>query len=475
MSSYLKLFKNHSQYEDYVASGLTLPIVSHCIQEAELHYNLPHDYSQDYLTFETLEDGTFTFTNPINYSTDEGATWTELAANTPSPTVSEGSKIMWRAEITPGSSYPSFGIGTFSSTGNFNVEGNAMSLLYGDDFVGKTSLEGKNYAFRYLFSGCTKAISAENLSLPATTLASGCYSSMFYGCTSLTTAPQLPATELASECYSSMFRGCTNLTTAPQLPATTLANYCYYGMFTVCTSLTTAPELLATTLASNCYNSMFQGCISLTTAPELPATTLADSCYYHMFYDCESLTTAPELPATTLAGSCYNSMFLGCTNLTIAPELPATTLASNCYQYMFNGCTSLTIALELPATTLANNCYQNMFNGCTSLTAAPQLPATTLASGCYGYMFYGCTSLTTAPQLPATTLVSTCYNYMFYGCTSLNYIKAMFTTIPGTTYTKNWVSGVAASGTFVKNSAATWDVRGVDGIPTGWTVQTASA
>jgi len=35
---YLKLFENHRQYEDYVASGLTLPNVSHCIQEIEVHY-----------------------------------------------------------------------------------------------------------------------------------------------------------------------------------------------------------------------------------------------------------------------------------------------------------------------------------------------------------------------------------------------------------------------------------------------------
>ncbi len=43
------------------------------------------------------------------------------------------------------------------------------------------------------------------------TLANYCYSSMFYGCTSLTTAPALPATTLASYCYSSMFRGCTKI------------------------------------------------------------------------------------------------------------------------------------------------------------------------------------------------------------------------------------------------------------------------
>jgi hypothetical protein len=90
-------------------------------------------------------------------------------------------------------------------------------------------------------------------------------------------------------------------------------------------------------------------------------------------------------------------------------------------------------------------------------------------------MFYGCTSLTTAPVLPATTLASSCYNGMFRGCTSLNYIKAMFTTEPSTNYTENWVNGVSATGTFVKNSTASWTTTGVNGIPTGWTVQTASA
>jgi hypothetical protein len=38
---------------------------------------------------------------------------------------------------------------------------------------------------------------------------------------------------------------------------------------------------------------------------------------------------------------------------------------------------------------------------------------------------------------------------------------------------QTWVKGVASSGTFVKNSAATWDVTGVNGIPSGWTVETA--
>ena len=103
-----------------------------------------------------------------------------------------------------------------------------------------------------------------------------------------------------------------------------------------------------------------------------------------------------------------------------------------------------------------------------------KLPATILANYCYKSMFQGCTSLTTTPELPATTLETGCYVNMFYGCTSLNYVKAMFTTTPSSTYTSKWLSGVASTGTFVKNASATWNVTGVDGIPNGWTVETAT-
>ena len=101
------------------------------------------------------------------------------------------------------------------------------------------------------------------------------------------------------------------------LEQTTLAVNCYNSMFYGCTGLTSAPELPATTLEVNCYNSMFRGCTGLTSAPELPATTLASSCYRSMFYGCTGLTSAPELPATTLAGNCYAFMFKGCTNLSL--------------------------------------------------------------------------------------------------------------------------------------------------------------
>ena len=222
--------------------------------------------------------------------------------------VVEGDKIQFRGNNTQyaNSSY----YNSFSGSASFEVEGNIMSLIYGDDFKNKLTISS-NYTFTGLFRGCTKLISAENLVLPATTLAQGCYEGMFSDCKSLTTAPALPATNLADSCYQYMFQGCTSLTTAPALPATTLATYCYNNMFSNCISLTQAPTLPATTLASNCYMDMFRGCASLTTAPELPATDLVYYCYYEMFRDCKSLNYIKCLAIYTSASNCTTSWVEG--------------------------------------------------------------------------------------------------------------------------------------------------------------------
>ena len=279
----------------------------------------------DYLTFVALEDGVrFRFNYPVakesanklSYSLDDGETWAEIYSTLYTPPLKKGERIKWKGNCEP---VDSIGIGTFSSTGNFEVEGNVMSLLYGDNYATQVSLAGKNYAFYNLFYDCTQLVSAEIMLLPATTLSTRCYSQMFYGCTSLTTAPEIPEATMATSCYRSMFNRCSNLVKAP-------------------------------------------------------------------------------------------SVIKSATN--------------------------------------------------------------TMTTSACTYMFYLCSSLTTAPDLPTTTLGSHCYRQMFQGCSSLNYIKAMFTTTPSTSYTRDWVSGVASSGTFVKNANATWDVSGVNGIPTNWTIQT---
>ena len=257
----------------------------------------------------------------------------------------------------------------------------------------------------------------------------------------------------------------------------TMKDSAFYYLFEGQTKLVSAKELklVAMELMQRCYEGMFRGCTSLVDAPELPATTLSYNCYQNLFFGCTSLVDAPELPALEIKDSAYYSMFRGCTSLVVAPKLKALKLYENCYGYMFFGCTSLVVAPELPALEVKSMAYQSMFNGCTSLTQAPELPATTLDSYCYQYTFANCTSLVNAPELPALELKSNCYKYMFQNCASLKYVKAMFTTTPNDTYTSAWLSGVAANGTFVKNAAATWDVIGINGVPEGWTIETADA
>ena len=289
------------------------------------------DYSTMYFTVEMLEAGSFMNNKWLVYSINGGEWIDPEGAYEEIENLNQGDTIRFK---TPENGlYDGLGDAfANNTTAAFNVYGNIMSLICGDTFANAT--DAGNNTFEYLFENSSALNSAEHLVLPATTLAEGCYSSMFESCTSLTSAPSiLPATILTDGCYDSMFYGCTNLTTAPSLPATTLADTCYSGMFGDCTNLTTAPELPATTLADSCYRYMFEGCTSLTTAPELPATTLAESCYMNMFDGCYGIETAPVLPALTLEVSCYNCMFFDCVSLMnvtcLATDISATSCLSD--------------------------------------------------------------------------------------------------------------------------------------------------
>lgn len=325
-----------------------------------------------YLTFNALEDGTFSFAkrgsgNDIQYSKDNGTTWATLASGK-TVSVVAGDKVMWKSTILSGID----GIGTFSSTGNYSVEGNIMSLLCGDEYAEKSDTTDISYAFWSLFSSSTKLIDAFNLILPATKLANSCYRSMFKACTSLITAPEIiPATTLASFCCYDMFYGCESLILAPKLPATTLANGCYQRMFYSCGKLTTAPKKLpATTLANNCYSSMFSGCTSLVNAPELPATTLADSCYYAMFNNCSKLNNIVMLATDASANNCLQSWVYGVASTgTFIKQASMTSLPlgdsgrprnweEKNYITHFTECTSLTItADEVDGNNTTTNIY----------------------------------------------------------------------------------------------------------------------
>ena len=259
-------------------------------QVIEYHSSDCMNPSMEYLTIISHSDNNeirFKMTNSdpipktISVSTNYGIDWYDYTSTVNGVVIANldnGDRILVKGEnVKYGKSSD---MTFFATTGDFEVSGNIMSLIYGDNFVGQTAFNGGTYNFYGLFNNCTGLISAENLVLPATTLTEGCYQSMFNGCTSLTTAPELPATTLAEICYYEMFRGCTGLTTAHELPATTLADSCYGNMFMNCTNLTTAPELPATTLVYRCYSSMFSGCSNLNYIKMLATDISAGQCLF---------------------------------------------------------------------------------------------------------------------------------------------------------------------------------------------------
>ena len=209
----------------------------------------PTPTSGGYFYMKSLADNnTFSFIFAVNsaitatsisYSLNGGSTWTDIPKPSQTQTyqitgLTSGAVVYWKG-VARNWGYNRTRCALVSN-GNCEIGGNIMSLLYGDNFADKTEIEYP-WAFFSFFNG-SRIVSAENLSLPATTLSTNCYNSMFSSCNYLVTPPSLPATTLAASCYTSMFASCGSMESAPELPATTLVAGCYTSMFYSCSNLT---------------------------------------------------------------------------------------------------------------------------------------------------------------------------------------------------------------------------------------------
>lgn len=288
-----------------------------------------------YLTFSSpsaftvsVGNATKNWDGTLEYSTDDGNTWTEWNGAT---------------GIEAGQS----GEGYF-----LYLRGNGNTVITGtSDETKNFVLDGNNIRCQGNILSLLDCTTVSNNQQP--TMGEYCFAYLFNNCTALVTAPELPSNTLADSCYKQMFYHCTSLTAAPELPAKNLAASCYYSMFGECSSLTVAPQLPATRLAVSCYATMFYHCISLTAAPELPARNLLARCYTYMFNECWSLKTAPKLPAKSLKNYCYRGMFYNCYSLETIPSLNISYLTAYCCQNMFNNCTKLKVSEA------SNDEYQN--------------------------------------------------------------------------------------------------------------------
>lgn len=204
-------------------------------------YSDVHDYSADYLTFRILTGGTISwnafgsgYNKVIEYSIDNGQ-WISITGATSSTiSVQENSVVRFRGNNSTYAGSKSNYNGFEGSSAVFNIEGNIMSLVYGDNFSGNTTLSG-TYNFCSIFKK-SNVVSAENLILPSSALTNYCYRAMFSLCPELLIAPELPAVTLAQGCYWYMFEGCP-ITVAPDLNAVSLVKECYGNMFNACSNL----------------------------------------------------------------------------------------------------------------------------------------------------------------------------------------------------------------------------------------------
>ena len=100
------------------------------------------EYKDRYLTFNVISTGTILWklygsgAKTISYSKDDGKTWEEITSTGAGVTISAvtGDKILFKGENVSYSSdknnYSAFSGGTAL----YEIEGNIMSLIYGDNF-----------------------------------------------------------------------------------------------------------------------------------------------------------------------------------------------------------------------------------------------------------------------------------------------------------------------------------------------------
>ena len=166
--------------------------------------------------------GTGTLSNTYQTSTN-GTDWTDYTLGT-KIILNKGESVYFRCSNHPTTQTESDYV-YFAMTGKIEAWHNAYSMISSDFSSAEESVG--DYGMNGLFEYCSSLTKAPLL---LNALSTYCYYGTFLG-TSITQAPELSATTLAKGCYTSMFASCYSLTQAPELPATTLAEGCYTSMF----------------------------------------------------------------------------------------------------------------------------------------------------------------------------------------------------------------------------------------------------
>ena len=170
---------------------------------------------------------------------------------------------------------------------------------------------------------------------------------------------------------------------------------------------------------------------------------------------------------TTVPDYAMNSLFYNLGSLVRSPDFSGVTLGRNCYAQILRQ-TGITAMPQISARTLGTASMASMFYRCYSLTGESVMQQSDPAQGCYQSAFQE--TAITSVVIGLESLAAYCLYGAFLGCSNLSRIEVNFTSWGNiATATQDWVSGVAAEGTFIK-PAALPEEYGTNRIPTGWTV-----
>lgn len=286
---------------------------------------------KDYLKFTARSSGTFTFSIPASVSPSDlpyiaysinGSTWTitnnvaNQAVTITTPTIAKDKYVLIKSEAKRTAIADSDNDSTrVSSTCDFDVSGNILSLLLGDNFKDDTTIDyydsnEHDYMFDRLFK-LARIVHANELKLPITGVPYFCFRDTFRECSIMTLGPRkIPITRVADSGLRGMFGYCSVLTNMPDLSTISgrrnvFGNRACFYMFEKCYKLTSVTPIALVYGDDNTemFNAMFTECTKLSTPPilKIEGTTIEVDVCRRMFFANYALKTSPVFATPNLS------------------------------------------------------------------------------------------------------------------------------------------------------------------------------
>ena len=196
------------------------------------------------------------------------------------------------------------------------------------------------------------------------------------------------------------------------------------SMFSGCSSLTSLDVTKFNTTNVTSMGEMFHGCSSLTSLDVTKFNTANVKSMGFMFRGCSSLTSLDVTKFNTANVTNMNSMFSGCSSLTSLNVTSLNTSNVTDMNSMFSGCSSLTSLDVTKFNTTNVTSMGEMFRGCAALTSLDVTNFNTANVTKMSAMFQNCSSLGSLDLTKFNTANVTTMESMFSGCLELTTISA---------------------------------------------------